>query len=440
MTVRSAAGWCLAAALIGETAPLHAQRQTSESVAAVQQWVTAIDGHLPGHPDAAVKTITAMTYANRRHLNAGYPLFLRLLRDPDEVFGRTTLDKEVATLARTVRESTGIETFLKRAAVLHADALIFRSRFPAPPDDAPPPASPRAEKSPSGLPTVILPATLPPLLTNERVTVTRDGEIVGDLPGDWNLPFARSLLDELRRPPPPGVLSVPDAEFIAEWYHAVAAYLFANGMNGDSVSHLRHAARALPNDPRVLFDRGSYAEWFGLPIYQAVRETARSAAINLLPAEAETNAEAERLYRRALEVDPKYLEARVRLARLLDHRGRREEAAAHISAVLEARPSGVVAYYARIVAGRVAVGVGRYEDALRHYKEAAALYPGAQAALLGASQAALMLADLPMTLELVEPLGLTGADTEIDPWLDYQLGAGRDVNDLTAALWSKLKR
>ena len=305
----------------------------------------------------------------------------------------------------------------------------------------------------------------------ERMTITQDGEVVGDTPGDWNLPFARSLLDELLTPTERRTVSPPcteeiaeglrqarlsslncrmvvlpsppvspdDREFVGAWYHAVAAFLFAMGMNGDATGHLHYAARVLPDDPRLLFDRGSYAETFGLPIYQAVHEWASSrpnTVITGIPAEQKTNAEAEQHYRRALEVDPSYVEARVRLARLLDRRGRHDEAAAQIDKALEAQPAGVVGFYARIIAGRIAVARGRYDEALRHYQAASSIHPYAQSALLGASHASLMLADVPQTLA---PLGQLGGDHAkvADPWWDYQLGAGRDVNALLAALWAR---
>src|SRR5262249_26526574 len=156
--------------------------------------------------------------------------------------------------------------FLKHAAVLHADAVSFAGRFPASPDDAPPPAAPRRN---SGDRERSREAT-PPLLTNERIVLTRDGQIISDAAVNWNLPFARSLLDVLVKPPVPA--GHEEYEFVASWYHAVAAFLLAHRMNGDATSHLEHAARVLPNDARVLFDRGTYAEAIGLPIYQAVRD------------------------------------------------------------------------------------------------------------------------------------------------------------------------
>ena len=237
-------------------------------------------------------------------------------------------------------------------------------------------------------------------------------------------------------------VSTADQEFVGDWYHVVAAYLFATGMNGDATAHLQEAARALPDEPRLLFDRGSYAETLGLPIYQVVQDAASAKPntfITRIPAEDKINAEAERLDRRALEVDSEYLEARVRLARLLDHRGQHDEAAAQIAKVLDARPSGVVGFYALIVGGRVATARRRYDEALQHYRAASLLYP-AQSASLGASHAALMLADVPRTLAPIEQLGMDATAFDADPWLVYQIGAGRDVDALMARLWTDVSK
>jgi len=116
-------------------------------------------------------------------------------------------------------------------------------------------------------------------------------------------------------------------------------------------------------------------------------------------------------------------------------RGRLEEAATEIEAALAARPGGVVAFYARIIAGRVASARGRYDEALRFYREALALHGRAQSALLGASHAALMLANAPDTLAPLASLGVTARDA--DPWLDYGRGAGRDADALLAQLWAR---
>jgi tetratricopeptide (TPR) repeat protein len=475
MTNRVAIPGCVAVLVLLAARPVAAQRQTIASVEAINSWVEAVNAHVPGRPDAPVGAVIAMTYVARRDLNTAMPLFIRVLREREVAAPLSGINNPVVrpadkiiSLARKVRRPPGAETFLKRAAVLHSDAVVFASRFPSAPDDAPwrPPSNERI----AGVQTPIPAERVAPLLTSDRVTLTRDGEVFGDAPVSWHLPFARSLLAELLRredhilsadecardeacrsaalvtaprisfPTPP--VSAADQEFVGEWYHAVAAYLFAKGMNGDATAHLQEAARALPDEPRLLFDRATYAETLGLPLYQAVQDSASTKPktfIARIPAEDKVNAEAERLYRRALEVDAGYLEARVRLARLLDRRGQHDEAAAQIAKVLEPQPSGVVGFYARIVGGRVATARRRYDEALQHYRAASRLYP-AQSASLGASHAALMLADVPRTLAPIEDLGMDPMTFDADPWLDYHLGAGRDVNALMARLWTDVSK
>jgi tetratricopeptide (TPR) repeat protein len=461
------------ALVVAFSVPVDAQRQTIATRDAVYHWVEAVNAHVPGQPDAAVGTIVAMTYRARGELNTSFPLFMRVLRERSVVVTRSELERAVTRLARSVRTDPGPPAFLKRAAMLHADALMFANRFPRPPNDAPP-IAPTTE-SIAGVKSAIKAEDLPPLLTNGRVILTRDGQLTGDVPLDWNPPFARSLLDELltsnqRYTLPAGcpeevleglqrsgrsttdctVVVVPaapvtpeDREFASAWYHAVAAYLLATGRNGDATDHLHDAERVLPDDARLLFDRGTYAETFGLPIYQAVRTGTAPRANTFgasLPEEDKTNAAAERLYRRTLKVDPSFVEARVRLARLIEHRGQHEEASREIDKALEAQPAGVVGYYAEIVAGRVASARGHYEKALRYYRSAASRFRLAQSALLGASHAALMLADVPMTLAPLQQLRDRDSAHDADPWWDYQLGAGRDVNELLTALWARVTK
>ena len=418
--------------LLTMAAPLHAQRRTAQSVEALARWVDAVNTHVPGRADGPVARIAAMPYSARRELNPSYSLFARVLRDGRPTATRSDVDEKISRLAGDVLLNPGASEFLRRAAILHFDALVFASKFPKPKDDAPP--SPRIDPTAAGR-SRSRANPVPPLLANDRVILTRDGQIIGDGPADWNLPFARSLLDELLGIPP---VTLEDRDFVGQWYHAVAAYLFAMGMNGDAPAHLQHAERVLPDDPRLLFDRGSFAETLGLPIYQAVQQEVtanRDAFSGGIPAEDQTNAVAEQLYRRALERDPSFVEARVRLARLIDRRGRHDDAAAEIGKALETHPTGDVGFYAHIIGGRIASARGRYDEALQHYRNASSFYPDAQSALIGASHAALMLADVPQTLAPLAQFGDGGAKS--DPWWDYQLGAGRDINAIMAALWAR---
>jgi tetratricopeptide (TPR) repeat protein len=432
--------WPLAAlmvpmVIVGTPLSAVAPKQTAASMTMLRQWVEAVNEHVPGEPDAAVRYAAGMTYSARMELNELYPLFIEVLQE-HFVHSRSAIESDIAALARTVHQRPGSAAFLKRAAMLHTDALIFSGRFPRPPDDAPPPAL-RTEREPARA------GDTPPLLYNERISLARDGEVVGDGKADWHLPFARSLLDVLlgadrRR------VSQDDRAFVGEWYHAVSAFLFANRKYADATSHLQHAARMLPDEPHVLFDRATYAETLGLPIYQSVLEDPNywngRTVLGGIPSGNQTNGEAERLYRRTLAVDPSYVEARVRLARLLGRRGQYEEADEQIAVALDARPTGVPLFFAHLIAGRIASVRGRYEDALRQYRAASGLSAGAQSALIGASHAALMLADVREALGPLEQLGGAAARSDQDPWLVYEFGAGRDADALLTAVRSRVPK
>jgi hypothetical protein len=412
------------AALLGGAAPLAAQ--SVQSAALLERWVTAATTHVAGTVDAAVGSAASLSYHDRLELNPAMRMFLAHMRG-EKFATKDEGGKRIVAAARQVEETPGVTAFLKRAVVLHTDAAIFANRFPAPPDDAP-------RSVPSSAGRRLDPPV--PLLWNEPVVLTRDGQLVGEAVVTWHLVFARSLVD----PRPFGPMA-PGDDFVGEWYHAIAAYLFANGMNGDAAGHLNRAAQVCPNDARLVFDRATYAETLGLPIYQVVHDdprTWRPGFAAQIPTEERTNAEAERLYRRALEIDPSYVEASVRLARLLDHRGQHDEAAAEISKVLDANVAGVVGFYARLVAGRIASSRGRYDEALQRYRDALKLFGTAQSAIIGSSHAALMGADVADALAPLGHLRAIDATFNSDPWWDYPLGAGRDVNALMAHLWSRV--
>lgn len=408
---------------------------TGETVMAIQAWVTAIMEHSPGHDDKSVRAIQAMSFDARVELNTGLAHFFSALKGQSVV---VTGDGpiRIRAIARAARQRPGREEFLKRAAVLHSDAAVYgelRGVEPGAPDNV----SQRA-----GLTTA--------LLSNHRLTLDKDGEVLGSVAADWNWPFARSLLDLI--PGKPG-----DDSFIGTWYHATLAYMVAKGQYGEMTPHLQRAAEVLPDDARILFDRASYAEIMGLPKTQVLlsdddvfvleaRRTGRRLPATIaggasqlgIPLAAVTNEEAERLFRRALKVDPDYVEARVRLARLLELRKRHDEAAAELATALAAKPTGYVAYYAHLFAGRAAQALGRIDDAMAHYRAASALYPGAQSALLAESQAALLGADVPGTLAPIDHLD--HSSTARDPWWHYDLAAGRDADAILADMWGKVPK
>ena len=412
---------------------------TGETVQAVQAWVTAVSRHTPGNADQSVAAIQAMSFDARRELNTGLGLFFAALNG-ERVVISTDAQRRIAGIGRATGQSPGRDAFLKRAAVLHSDAAVYRDS----PSDQP---TGPVDTSPFLVPE-------PPLLSNHRLTLDRDGEILGSVAADWNWPFARSLLDQLSPRP-------ARDPFVATWYHATLAFMLGKGRYGEATPHLERAAAVLPDEARILFDRGCYAEILGLPKSQVLlsdadnlkliarragrspaRQTVGGGAQLGIPLEAVTNGDAEQLFRRALRADPSFVEARVRLARLLEVRKRYEEAAAELSTALAAKPSGTLAFYAHLFAGRAAQALGRIDEAAVHYREAAALFPGAQSALLAQSQVALLGADVPGALEPIHRMDVPPATAleRDDPWWYYDLGSGRDKDELLRDMWSKVSR
>jgi tetratricopeptide (TPR) repeat protein len=406
------------------------------TVEALRSWVDAVNRHVPGRRDASLVTVSSLTYEQRSTLNDALPLFLNYLLAKGGPT-RTESERNIAAIGIAARRIPGTDAFLKRAAVLHSDAAVAGSVTAA--------GSPAAMANASRGP-------VPPLLSDRPIYLDRDGEIIGEAYSNWNWPFARSLLDL--------VGARPGADpFVGIWYHTTAAVMLQKGWYAEVSSHLAHAAKTLPDDPQILFDRATYAEIQGLPVHQvllsdddlvALRRqrfgrpslgaagTQRAVALGIPPPEV-ANDEAERLFRRTLVADPSFVEARVRLGRLLNERKRYEEAARELDTALAAKPTGAVAFYARLFAGRTAQALGRLADAAGHYREADALFPGAQSALLAQSQMALLSADVAAALAPIRRIErLMSRVAPEDPWWFYHLAAGREADALLRAMWARL--
>jgi tetratricopeptide (TPR) repeat protein len=390
---------------------------TPVTVEAMAKWVAAVQSHVPGKRDAEVEMVSGLTYANRWDLSVSMGFFLSYLRaNPLPI--KTSAQEHLARMAGAVRQVPGPAAFLRRAAVLHADAALKRHLAGVQPAE---PARTGAE-----LPRGAFAA----LVSRGSLSHALDGEIIGETAMEWNWPFARALLDLI-------LSSQPGDPFVAAWYHTTAAFMLQRGLHGETVPHLQRAAVVLPDDARILFDRASYAEVQGLPRMQ-VLVSAGSTRTKGIPDEKETNDEAERLFRLALRADPSFVEARVRLGRLLGLRKRHDEAASELATALAAKPTGPVLFYAHLFAGRVAQQQGKIAGAAEHYKAAEAVFPGAQSAGLARSQAALLESDVAGALESIRRIDKSS--TARDPWRWYQLGPGRDADALLREMWAQASR
>jgi tetratricopeptide (TPR) repeat protein len=396
-----------------ELVPAHAD--------AIERWTDAVMSHTPGQADTAVRAVWALTREDRRALHPGMAWILDAIADK-RITTRTPVERRIVDIGLQLARNPGNDEFLKRAIVLHGDAAMA-GFLPPLIRPAPPGAQPLISRAL---------AMREPLLVDRALYLENDGQVVGMTVGDWNWIFARSLIARLRAP-----ASDP---FVGQWFHATMAFMFKNRVFGEVQWHLDHAAAILPNDARILLDRGSAAEHQGLPRSQSalseedvvVRRDLGVASLEV------SNRNAEGFYRRAVERDARLFEARVRLARLLTLRSKYAEALAMIEAAPAGTPPDTVAmYYGHLFAARAERGLGRLEAATIRIDQARTLFPDAQSALMAASHIAMLRADEAGAEEPMRHLALLPFDRsfEDDPWWVYETFTGRYAEALVTEMW-----
>lgn len=334
----------------------------------------------------------------------------RCLTHPDlpseVVAGCAALPAETA--ARCARND-----ILRRGAVLHTDAAVRVA------PDVAPLQTQQAERP-------------------DRWTIHfRDGRQRDTTAAGAHTDLARALLDDVAR-------DLGRDETVRLWHVAVSAWGQSHRL------YERHEDRAVelfPDDPQVLLLAGSLHETLASPAIQSMLRAAR------LPREVTTDVgstsseldEAERLLRRALEADPTLSEARVRLGRVLDLRGRHAEAAELLrqaASALSRSRSAVeddpLLYYAEIFLGAASEALGRRDPARDAYRRAAVLFPDAPSPRLALSRLALCERDRSSALAAVGALRPSGEAVTLDPWLGYQTFVGRRADDWFAGLYASV--
>lgn len=380
----------------------QAEQRTADTWTHFDVWLDAIETHTPGVRDSAVSAMLGMRTSD---LESVFPYMVFALRDViaglnerprsfDELLSRYDTrelapDDHAALKLRAGRiEALGLDRFLERAAMLHAD--IAR-------------VDPAAHVTSS--------AGVGHLVS--------DGRNLGDEGRPWHWMLGRSLL-HLVRP--------RDDAHVRLWYVAVAHHLQGTRNFTEANPHLERAQELFPEDAEVQFLRGLLHEAQSGPDIQAAvaEQFARLSPRDQrayrpsVGTEKDENAEARDAYERAVAADPSHATARIRLGRTLTVEGKADRAVEHLRIALAGSLQRTDRYLAQLLLGRAEEVARNLDGARAAYGEAAALYPDAQSPRLALSQIALQAGDRAGAAALF-PFLSEGAseDAGDDPWWRY---------------------
>jgi tetratricopeptide (TPR) repeat protein len=439
-------GIWLAAVLLAGVA--DGPQEPVEPVARMKAWFSAVERHQPGTTDAWLTEIGAWSRFGLGELSADLVVFLDRF---DEAHGTKQprprprpsrrrprhVTAAIRALAGDVLgqdhigpfdpfgrgrpDSAALERanqFLMRAALLHADIAMLG---PATPDvvAAPPPVSAdplrRRQKSSPG-----------PIVVQTEDGLALDFELAT---AHWGL--GRTLLSAVAPDP-------ARDETVVLWYRATVAYLQREEKFGDCLYHMKAALDAIPGDARLLFYAGAMYESFASgPIQAAARSLESRGNLKSTVRSVEEELEdAEKFFRKALDVDPQFVEAGLRLGRVFGLLGRHEDAAAQLRQAIARLEDSQLVYYGELFLGHEEAAMRRRDSAREHFERAAALYPRAQSPRLAMSLLARTYGDRQAALQSAREVFALPPHEEDrdDPWWGYHTSHVRDADALLEQL------
>ena len=406
----------VAALLAGSSDNERARRMLNE-------WIDAVEDHVPGDTDTALERITAWSLEDVDLMRGYVELLAGLPNDtPERAFRRRAISANdsaaVRMRAKDLQARGDFDAFLKRAAILHTDAALLDPFILL---TAPPKAAPPRGRKPLGQP--------------ERIidVISADGRIESYKIANPNWQIAMDLLEALPTQPARDPI-------VAQWYRAIGAYFAKQDNRADAIRHFERARRVVPDDPGVLFGEACLQETLGSPDIQNFARLAKlPGGLVLIGIEAPRDhfRRAETLLKRALASQPDFVEARLRLGHVLVELNEHQAALPHLSQVILGANDPVLLYYAHLFAGDAAFALDRLPESRASYERAIESHPESQAARLGLAaalraggnrEAAL---DSALATLTIEP---GNRDSDHDPWWEYYNGDAANVERLIKEL------
>ena len=145
-------------------------------------------------------------------------------------------------------------------------------------------------------------------------------------------------------------------------------------------------------------------------------------------------------FRDALKIDETLAEARVRLGRVLQERGKLPDARRELEAAVAAQPPAVVHYFASLFLGEVIEAQGDTAGAIARYQETVKRWPECQSANLALSRAFEATGNRQAAADALQPLWRAEAERKChDPWWVYGDGQSWRLRALVEDLRGRVK-
>jgi tetratricopeptide (TPR) repeat protein len=392
----------------------HAQAARSERLSRMERlerWVAAVQRHLPGEPDDALRSLDDWTANDIADVKITFSALLQLMRDPSvrafyrpgargrrpvQVFYSVAELRQLIALAARLAP-IGDNLVLKRAAMMHTDAALG------------------ARADASGV------------RRRSELFVFRfsDGQALDsqDVIGHWDM--ARFLLD-LVQPDKRAIGPDPGKDdWVRRWYGTAIAYMLARMQF--NIPTTNRALEIFRDDAELHYLAGVMHEALASP---AVQEAFRRAdfytrsAVGLSSRRGELNA-AKNLLGRALDLNAGLVQARLHLGYVLAEQGEHEKALAELTQALPAIKNPDLLYFCHLFVGRSAAALGQTARTRNAFEQAARLKPNAQSPLLALSHLAYSRGDTNEATAMLERVAALPERDGGDPWWGYSSSVGR---------------
>jgi len=383
----------------------------------LREWADAVWQHDAGESDRALATVD-WSYNDLELMQPFFEAFAGTPARNDDaraavrrrrLSGRDRMMVRAESEARLVGRA---DQFRRRAAILHTDAAMFL--------DPPAVTATPVKHQP-------LPNWARGRYYRRADVISKDAEYQSIEYSNLHWELAMDMLDAVKAPRDP---------FVAQWFATIGAYLVDQRRYSDGLAHFERARRVVSDDPRILFAEARLHEALAAPLMQNfVRVTAVSQGVPTSGIDDQRTElrRAEGLLRRALVLNPEFLETRLRLARVLIEQGKHDEGRSLAEQVAAKATNRTMRYYALLFAGDALSSLGRTAEASHSYQRAIDLFPDAQAARLGLASTLRSAGDTTQALDVLmrtmtKPPSTRKGD---DPWWEYYDG---DATQLEALL------